>query len=72
MAVYLPLDKMSTEEKLQAMESIWEDLCKSADGVSSPLWHKKVIEDREEAIKEGEDSFVDWEKAKVNIRNNTK
>ena len=33
MASTLPLDKMSVEEKLQAMESLWDDLCNKAGGV---------------------------------------
>ncbi len=69
MAVTLPLDTMSVEEKLQTMESIWDDLCKKADSLSSPPWHEKVLNEREERLKRGEDQFVDWETAKNNIRN---
>jgi hypothetical protein len=60
---------MSTEEKLQAMESIWEDLCKSANDVSSPTWHKTLLDERDKAIERGEDEFSDWEKAKRDIKN---
>ncbi len=69
MAVTLPLDKISIKEKIQTMESIWEDLCKSADSMSSPPWHEKVLNEREEAVKRDEDGFIDWEKAKKNIKN---
>ena len=69
MATTLPLEKMSISEKIQTMESIWEDLCKTADSISSPPWHEKVLNEREEGIKLGEDEFVDWEIAKKNIRN---
>ena len=69
MAVTLRLDKMSVEEKIQAMESIWEDLCKSADSVASPPWHEKVLNMREENVKRGKDQFTDWEKAKKDIKN---
>ena len=69
MAVTLRLDKMSVEEKIQAMESIWEDLCKSADSVTSPPWHEKVLNMREESVKRGSDQFTDWEKAKKDIKN---
>ena len=69
MALTLPLDKMSMEEKIQTMESIWEDLCKSADSLSSPSWHEKVLKEREESIKREEDEFIDWRKAKQNIKN---
>ena len=69
MAITLPLGKMSIEEKIQTMESIWEDLCKKADNVSSPVWHEKVLNEREDNLKQGKDEFVDWEIAKRNIKN---
>ena len=68
MNVTLPLDKMSIEEKIQAMETIWEDLCKKADSIPSPAWHEKVLHDREERIKNGDEEFEDWNKAKKNIQ----
>jgi hypothetical protein len=68
MTIILPLEKMSTEEKIRTMESIWEDLCKKADSLASPLWHKDILHEREEQIKNGDDEFIDWEKAKKQIR----
>lgn len=68
MQTTLPLDKMSTEEKIQAMESIWDDLCKNEDSFQSPLWHGDILLEREEKLKKGSNQFVDWEKAKKNIR----
>jgi hypothetical protein len=62
--ITLPLEHMSTEEKIRAMEAIWDDLCKKADSLSSPTWHKNVLAEREEQIKNGEDEFMDWEQAK--------
>ncbi len=69
MAIHLPLESMSIEEKIQTMESIWEDLCTKADNVPSPPWHEKILNNREEGLKRGKDQFVDWETAKKNIRN---
>ncbi len=69
MAVTLHLETMSIEEKMQTMESIWEDLCKTADSISSPPWHEKILTDREESVKRGDGQFVEWETAKKNIRN---
>lgn len=67
MQTTLPLDKMSTEEKIQAMESIWDDLCKNEESLPSPLWHGELLQEREEKIKKGNVKFVDWEKAKKHI-----
>ena len=64
----IPLEKMSVEEKLQAMESLWDDLCRKANGVASPAWHGDFLAEREATQKRGEDGFEDWEAAKRNIR----
>lgn len=69
MEITLPLEKMSIEEKIRTMEAIWDDLCRKADSISSPSWHKDVLIEREERIKKGEEEFVDWSSAKKNIRN---
>ena len=69
MQVNLPLEEMSTEEKIQTMETLWDDLCKKADSLTSPSWHKDILNEREKRIKNGDDEFVDWEKAKKHVRN---
>jgi len=68
MATSLPLKDMSIEEKIQTMEALWEDLCQNADNVKSPSWHQDILQERENMIKEGSNEFVDWDKAKKNIR----
>ena len=69
MGIALSVEKMSIEEKFQTMETIWDDLCKKADSISSPPWHEKVLNDREKAISNGDDVFVDLKTAKKNIEN---
>lgn len=68
MNVELPLNQMTTEEKLQALEAIWKDLCRSTEDVPSPAWHGDVLRAREERAKAGVSQYVDWEKAKDHIR----
>ena len=68
MSISLPLEKMSVEEKIQAMESIWDDLCDRADSLASPAWHEELLADRESALQGGDDEVLDWETAKQNIK----
>lgn len=68
MEIFLPLEQMSIEEKIRAMETIWDDLCKKADSLMSPVWHGKVLAEREEQFKNGNAEFIDWEEAKKQIR----
>ncbi len=67
MEVTLPLERMSTEEKIRTMEIIWDDLCKKAESIPSPSWHKDILDEREKAIETGEEEFIDWNKAKKQI-----
>ena len=67
MEATIPLDKMSVEEKIKAMEIIWDDLRKNASNVPSPEWHKHVLNERENALKSGEDRFIEWDKARKKI-----
>jgi hypothetical protein len=68
MGTILPIDKMTTEEKIQAMETLWDDLCKQAGNIPSPSWHGEVLQVREDGIEKGEDAFSDWDDAKKRIR----
>ncbi len=68
MAKALPLDKMSIEEKLQTMESIWDDLVGNADTIPSPDWHKGVLSEREEGVSNGSEEAIYWRTAKNKIK----
>lgn len=69
MGVALPLDKMSRKEKLQVMESLWDDLCQHAKQVQSQEWHAEVLKQREESLRVGDAEFSGWSAAKKRIRN---
>lgn len=68
MEITLALEQMSIKEKIRAMEIIWDDLCQNADNISSPAWHKDVLNEREEQVKNGKAEFIDWDNAKKQIR----
>lgn len=71
MSVVLPLDKMSLADKLAAMETLWEDLSRHAGDIAVPDWHYEILADRETAVREGREEFVDWEAAKEQLRQAT-
>lgn len=68
MPVTLPLKEMTLQEKLAAMESLWEDLTRTPEAVELPAWHKDILDDRRQRLAEGKSRFVDWETAKAEIR----
>jgi len=65
----LPLKDMNLHEKLSAMESLWEDLARTPEGVESPAWHKDILDERRQRVGDGASRFTDWETAKADIRN---
>ncbi len=67
----LPLDEMTVEDKLQTMEALWESLSADPATIESPVWHEEELRERERKIASGEARFIDWEKAKADIRRRT-
>ncbi len=63
----LPLEDMTVTEKLQMMEELWSDLCCNQNQIPVPQWNKDILDRREELVKQGKATFVDWETAKKRI-----
>ncbi len=69
MNITAELDRLTTSDKLRAMEHLWDELCRHADEVPSPEWHGDVLAQRLQAVAEGKASFRDWDAEKTRIRN---
>lgn len=66
-----PLSEMSTDEKLQLMETLWRDLRETVEQGEAPNWHADVLRAREARVASGAASFGDWAEAKRRIRERT-
>ena len=64
----LPLDQMSVEEKLRAIETLWEDLRSRHEDIPVPEWHRQALRESEERVRKGEEKVLDWEEAKALLR----
>jgi hypothetical protein len=67
MSTTLQIDQMTLEEKLRAMEELWDDLCRHEHAVPVRQWQKDLLDERERQIEKGESQFIDWETAKKEI-----
>jgi hypothetical protein len=67
MPVELPIDKMTLEEKLRAMEALWADLCRREEDVPVPQWHKDLLDERERLVESGKARFLDWQTARQRV-----
>jgi len=54
----LQVEKMSTAERLQAMEQLWDALCRESPEIPSPDWHGDVLSTRKTPAERGEAEFL--------------
>lgn len=64
MKTVLQVETLTRDQKLRAMEELWEDLSRAEEEYQSPEWHGEILAGRENAFKEGKDEFVSWDEAK--------
>ena len=65
----LELEKMSTVEKLRALEEIWADLSRNPEDVPAPDWHREELSSRETRVLEGAARFESWDTVKERLKN---
>ena len=68
MDITIPLDQMTTAEKLRALETLWADLSCDETNVPSPEWHEGILKERDARLKSGPEIPIDWETAKQKLR----
>ncbi len=68
MSITLPLQRMTVTEKLRAMEALWEDLSRNSNVLDSPRWHEAALKKRKAHAASGKTAYMDWERAKKEIR----
>lgn len=60
------LAELPLAERLAAMESLWDSLCRDDAAEISPPWHASVLEARLRELSEGQ--HHDWQTAKQALR----
>ena len=62
------INSMSVAERLQVMEQLWDALCRDAGDLTSPEWHRKVLEDRKARAQRGEAKFLTLDQLRARLR----
>jgi hypothetical protein len=68
----LAIKQMSREEKLRAMEELWESLSGEGARFESPAWHGELLRETEQRYDAGQEQPVDWTVAKQELRERRK
>ena len=62
------IKNMTTVERLEAMELLWDALCDEEEEVRSPVWHEQILKKRKERIESGEANFYTLDQLKERFR----
>ena len=62
------INRMSVAERLQAMEQLWDALCRDAQEMPSSSWHEDVLADRKARAQRGEVKFLTLDQVRARLR----
>ena len=62
------IQKMTPEEKLQAIEALWDSLIHDETEIKSPDWHAEILRETELRFESGRETAEEWTQAKKALR----
>lgn len=62
------IQKMTTKERLQTMELLWDALCHESEEVTSPSWHEGILKERKSLLESGDATFCTIDDLKERFR----
>lgn len=66
------IDEMTAAQQVELMEALWKNMSERNVNGEPPDWHREYLSDREKAIANGEDSFIDLDAFEEELRNESK
>ncbi len=61
------IDSLSRDEQMIAMELLWKRLTHESTVIEPPEWHRDVVAERANAVRNGDDTLSDWADAKKRL-----
>ena len=62
------IQSMSLQEKILAMEALWQDLRQVPENLNVPNWHGIELRETDERLARGEEEFLDWDQVQSEMR----
>lgn len=62
------IEEMTTAQRVELMEALWKAMSLKGENRESPNWHREYLEERERAIADGTDEFVDIDEFEDELR----
>jgi hypothetical protein len=61
------IERMSPQEKMDAIEKLWEALARDEQRTPSPGWHAQVLANRKQRVEKGESRFLTLDELKARL-----
>lgn len=62
------IERMSVQERLQAIEQLWDSLSRQGDAIASPAWHGEVLAARRAKVEAGEGQFLSISELRARLK----
>ena len=62
------IERMSVQEKVQALEQLWDSLVHEEESVQSPGWHAELLAVRKRRALSGESKFLTLDQLQTRLR----
>lgn len=62
------IEDMTAIQRVELMEALWKEMSLKNENVESPDWHREYLEEREKAIADGTDKFIDLDEFENDLR----
>ncbi len=59
------IKSMSMKNRIILMEELWDALCHDEKEITSPEWHRKVLDERRNLIESGKAKLISIDELKV-------
>ena len=56
---------MSTIDRLQAIEALWDSFIGEKSEIDSPEWHRNILDERKRKIENGKAKFISLEELRA-------
>ena len=63
------LHKLSVKDKMEVVQTLWDDIAKEQSIGEFPESHKKILDERIQKIAEGEASYKPWSEVQKKFEN---
>jgi putative addiction module component (TIGR02574 family) len=64
----IPISKLTLAQKLNLMETLWDEISKDEYSLESPDWHADILNERRQGVKDGDVKLSDWSQVKERIK----